>query len=283
MLNTKAFVDFLRQEGFELVISTHFLSTEIVSYLKSKGLIQPKLITIVTDFKTHRFWDGKHVDYYMVGADSTKKMMAERGTDAERIMVTGIPLRKGFRKKIKKEEIAKKLDIAADVFTVLVMGGGFGVGPIEDIVLNLQKLEFHFQIIVVCGYNSKLCERLKFIVKDLNKPSRILGFCSAMEEMMAVSDIIVSKAGAITVSEALSKGVPFITLNPIPGQEGRNVKFLSDNGLGFKVKSPSELNIIIKRFHEDTKTLDDLRSHIRSYAKPHSAERITEFSAGIIK
>jgi len=281
-LSTKRLVEFLHKEDFDLVISTHFLAEEVICRMKQKGLLSVPIINIITDFKSHRFWEFKNVDYYTVGAEATKEMLIARGIPQEKIKVLGMPVRSRFNKPISKEQARLKLKLEEDRFTILVMGGGFGVGPIENIVSMLQGLDFDCQMIVVCGHNVALVKKMRQMRKDFTKTVHILGFCVNVDEIMAASDLMVSKSGGITVTEAMIKELPVLTLKPMPGQEMRNADFLGEKGIGFKVKDVDELISQISRFHNSPEELKRVKERMRSVARPSAADDIARLALRLL-
>ena len=282
-LNSRRLEEFLLKENFDLILSTHFFAPEIISHLKEKGLTRVKLINIVTDFKPHRFWIAKNIDGYFVASDITKTGFIRMGVDKDKISVSGIPISKKFSDLISKEHARNSIGINKDRFTILLMGGGLGVGPIKEILLNLQKLDLDCQIIAVCGRNKSLADELGKLSHSLDKKTIVYGFSNQIDILMAASDIMISKTGGATVSESLAAGLPIIALRPIPGQETGNAEFLCDNGIGFRVKRLDENNGIIIKLYKSKEDIDRLRSGIKLLSKPHAAEDIKRLAMEMIE
>jgi processive 1,2-diacylglycerol beta-glucosyltransferase len=270
-VNSHRLKAFLLREDFDAVLSTHFFAPEIVSHLKEKGLSRARLINIVTDFRPHRFWAGKGIDGYFVASDDTKTDLIKIGVDSGKISVSGIPVNKGFVSMALKKNARESIGVKEDMFTVLLMGGGLGVGPIEKILLNLQRLDLDFQVIAVCGRNKMLADKLERLRKVLDKKVFVYGFSDEVDKLMAASDIMISKSGGVTVSESLAAGLPVITLRPIPGQETGNAEFLSGAGIGFWVTGLHEINSIITKFFGLTQDIGNLKRTIARSAKPRAA------------
>lgn len=281
-VNTKRLKQFLVDEKFDIIISTHFLGVEVISHLKKKGILSTLLIAALTDFRPHYYWQSDGVDLYAVAAESTKAELIKRGVDEGRIRVAGIPVRKGFSDGISKEQARKAIKIKPDRFTILVMGGGFGVGPIKETVLSLQKLEFDCQVVAVCGHNIKLAQKLISLNASFRKPTYIFGFCKNIDEVMAASDVMVTKVGGITAAETLSKGLPVLTINPIPGQEMNNAAFLFNNNVGFKLRKVREVNYIVDIFYKSPERLNQISQDIHKLARPHAAGDIVRLTIGTI-
>ncbi|MFH1867652.1 MAG: glycosyltransferase [Candidatus Omnitrophota bacterium] len=281
-LNTKRLKQFLVNERFDLILATHFLGVEVISHLKKKGALLSTLIAVLTDFKPHYYWQSEKVDIYTVAAEYTKAELIKRGVDEGKIRVTGIPLRKGFGANLSKEEARKVSGLDPYKFTVLVMGGGFGVGPIEKTVLSLQKLNFDCQIVAVCGHNSKLAHRLNALKTGFAKSTYIFGFYKNIDDIMAASDIMVTKVGGITCAETLAEGLPVLTINPIPGQEMHNAGFLFENNIGFKLSRVDEVNGIVSVFFRSPGKLNEISQDIHKLARPNAASDIVRLVIGTI-
>jgi processive 1,2-diacylglycerol beta-glucosyltransferase len=282
-LNSRKLEEFILKEDFDLILSTHFFAPEVISYLKGQGLSKVRLWSIVTDFQPHRFWIAKNIDRYFVASDITKKGFIEMGISGDKIAVSGIPIGGKFSNLSAKEQARSRIGLAEDKFTVLLMGGGLGVGPIENIFSGLEKLDFDFQIIAVCGRNESLFKRIGHLSTISDKKTLVYGFSNQIDILMASSDIMISKTGGATVSESLAVGLPMIIIRPIPGQEAGNAKFLCDNGVGFKVKRPEQVNGIIAGFFQSKDYINRLKNSISRLGKPHAAEDIVRLSMEIME
>ena len=210
---------------FDYVFCAHFMAGEICGRLKRQGKISSRLVTIVTDYDVHRIWVVDGIDVYAVACDYTKNTLRHLGVDDRRIVVTGIPVDEKFTQVHDVVEVKDKLGLVKDAFTVLIATGSFGIGPIEAIIAELKD----FQIIVVCGHNKKLLEKMR----NKRRPAlQVLGLVDNMHELMAVSDCMVTKPGGLSITEALVSQLPMVFFNAIPGQETNNVKVLKSYGIG---------------------------------------------------
>jgi processive 1,2-diacylglycerol beta-glucosyltransferase len=243
-LNTTLFCQLLIQEDADAIISTHFLSSEIASNLKEIRKIKSKLFTIITDYVVHPFWISHRVDYYVVASKLTKQYLMQEGTNENIIKDIGIPVSPKFLVKSGKDKLTEKLGIQKDRFTVLVVSGSFGVGPIERIVDLLYK---DVQLLVVTAHNKKLYEKLKR--KNLTDVY-IYGFVDNMQELMAASDMIITKPGGLTISEILNMELIPVFIYPIPGQETGNIGILKKYGIGFSAKTLTDLKNIVLDFKQ---------------------------------
>jgi processive 1,2-diacylglycerol beta-glucosyltransferase len=219
----------------EAVLCTHYAALSVLGCMRREQprWRAPLVVSVVTDFEAHALWMDEDVDMYCVAAEETKARLVARGAGDGNILPTGIPIAAKFSAKIDETAVRRTLGLRDDLPTLLVLSGGFGMGPVGKILSQLDKVSHAFQTLVVCGRNEEL--RRELAAQDRNHPTRVLGFASNMHELMAVADLIVSKPGGLTSSEALAMGKPLLILDPIPGQEAANSDFLLERGAAVKV------------------------------------------------
>lgn len=269
--------DVLRRQP-DVIISTHFLSPEILGRAKQKGLIRSKMITVITDFYPHTVWVNPGTDHYWVMADETKVDLARRGVPPEIVTAGGIPILPTFKPSGKRTEVLRKHGLEENRFTVLLTSGSFGLGPQEALLEELKAFSERIQCFVVCGNNKELRSILER--KTYPYPVRIFGFIDFMPELMEASDLMVAKSGGSTTSEALTKGVVMVVMAPIPGQETRNVKLLKLRDAAFFLHEPREIHSIVKTILGDPATLQKKRDAIRRLAKPDASEDLVKMILG---
>ena len=263
----KALEHFLEKEQFDVIFSTHFFPNETAAFLKRKGEIHSQIISVVTDFDVHKFWIQKGVDRYVVAVDWTKEKLKKLGVLDKNISVLGIPINDKFSTVGDRIQVKRKLGLREDVFTVLLATGSFGIGPMAEIVEALKS----YQVLVVCGKNQKLKENLSRREDDLLK---VFGLVDNMHELMAAADVMITKPGGLSTSEALATQLPLIFFHPIPGQEVNNIKVLSHYGVGIYARS-------VARIVEEVGNLSSSRDRyltavkkIRSAAHPSAVKEI---------
>src|SRR2546423_1535392 len=178
---------------------------------------RPYVVTVVTDFEAHALWMDGCVDLYCVATEETKARLVARGAAAPDVIASGIPISARFSMPIDSQTVRRTLGLRDDLPAILVLSGGFGMGPVAEILAELDKVTLAFQTVVVTGKNQEL--RSELAAQDRKHPTHVLGFARNMHELMAVADVIISKPGGFTSSEALAIGKPLLILNPIPGQE----------------------------------------------------------------
>jgi processive 1,2-diacylglycerol beta-glucosyltransferase len=207
--------------------------------------------------------------------------MIKYGVNAEKISVLGIPIDPVFSKRKGKEALVKKLGIKGELFTVLVGSGGFGVGPIEELVKAFKGISVPVELLVVCGKNEALRVAIEGAAKDIGVPMKVYGFVDNMDELMEVSDVIITKTGGLMSSEALAKDLPIIGIAPIPGQETRNFEILVRLGVVMDGKNVQEIPKIITDLYNDKALLSAIKEKIKEARKPEAARDIARLALGI--
>jgi len=277
-LNSKKLRQYLIKTQPEVIISTHFFASEVVSDMKRSGILQSKLITVVTDYRLHSWWVASNADIYVVAGKEAKADLVKWGVSEDKIRIMGIPIEPIFSKTLDNANILKRLDLKAGLFTVLVIGGGFGVGPIEEIIKEAGMISADLQVIAICGHNKQLVDRLNALKPALKAHLKVMGFVDNVYEYMGISDILISKSGGITVSESLAKEIPLIIIAPILGQETRNAEFLLSNGAAFKMEKIRDLKSIIENAILDRTHIEKMKLAIRAVKKPRACYDVAELA-----
>ncbi len=266
------FIRHLYQFRPDIVFCTHYLPVEFLEKAREKWPgAAPFAACVVTDFEAHALWMGDAVDLYCVAAEETRARLVARGAAAESIIVTGIPIGAKFATVPDAAAVRKTLGLRDDLPVLLVLGGGFGMGPVAEILRELDKVAHPFQTVVVAGRNEEL--RRELAVRDHRHPTRVLGFVTNMNELMAVAELIISKPGGLTTSEALAMGKPLFILNPIPGQEAANSDFLLERGAAAKVNRVEDLPFRLEKLL-GSKKLDEMAKAARALGRPTAAPDI---------
>ena len=273
-INARHLHRFLEEEQFDYIFSTHFMPTEVAAALKRSKKINSRLINIITDFDVHKIWLAQGVDCYVVASDWTKDKLKSLGVDKEQILVSGIPTDAKFAQDFDRPALKNKLGLKPDVFTVLVATGSFGIGPIAELASTLS--EDKVQVILICGRNKYLFERFK---KKESESLKVFGFVNNIHELMAVSDVMVTKPGGLSISEALVVQLPLIFFHPIPGQEANNAKVLNHYGVG---TSAETINDVVEKLKSLRSSRDLFLSAVKKI-KPLSHSQSAEEVLSIIK
>jgi len=277
-LNTRPLVKLLKEYKPDITVCTHFLPAEILSWLKAKERIGCPQAIVVTDFDVHAMWLCRYYEQYFVALEETQMHMEKLGIPANKVTVTGIPIDPLFASVKNKREMRMKHGLAPDKTTILVSTGGFGVGRVEDLSDCLSKLEHETQIVVLCGRNEELRKKLDKLAAKRPAGSSVsmlnIGYTTLMDEFMSASDILLGKPGGLTTSEALAKGLVFVIVNPIPGQEERNSDHLLEEGVAIRCNNLPVLGYKVDRLLDDAARFARMQDSARRLARPHAARDI---------
>ncbi|MFA5021510.1 MAG: glycosyltransferase [Patescibacteria group bacterium] len=272
------FIPFIEEFKPDFIISTHPLPMLLVSHSKKKQIINILSSMVLTDFGCHSFWIAPEVNYYFVATDNVKQCLFDYKVKPEQVAVTGIPIETKFSKTPAKAELIKKFGLEAGLFTVLIVGGQFTYSALQAIISGItKKHDGKVQFLVVAGRDQDLKEALD--KSDLNKNSKIktFGFVNYMQELMAVSDLIFSKAGGLTVSECMAMGLPMVINKVIPGQEEDNVNYLVDAGAAVKVQNFDEVVNAVNDLVSDPQKIAKMKAACQKIGHPNSAVALADF------
>jgi processive 1,2-diacylglycerol beta-glucosyltransferase len=279
-LNTRPFVKLLGEYQPDMIICTHFLPAEIVSWLKAKERINSRQAIIVTDFDVHAMWLCHHYEQYFLAIDEARAYLEAIGIPRDKITVSGIPIDPVFAINKDKHEMRRKHGLAPDRATILLSAGGFGVGSVDSLITSLFPLQHSSQIIAICGRNEALKGRLDKMAAGINPEAKVkvitVGYTQEMDELMTASDVVLGKPGGLTTSEALAKGLVFVIYNPIPGQEERNSDHLLEAGVAIRCNSLPTLAYKLDRLLSDPVRFATMQANARGLARPNAARNIVQ-------
>ena len=217
----------------DLIISTHPFASQMCTYLKEKGELDCKIATIMTDFAPHSQWlvRSDYTDYFFVAHNRMKQALLEKDIDAFKVFPTGIPINSRFLESYDRSKLMYGFGLNENKMTILFFGGGeFGLGKnrtlnIFEALLDVKK---DAQFIAISGKNEKMKAGFDEIVsrRHLWSSVKVLEYSDQIPEIMAVSDLVVTKPGGLTVSEALVSNVPMAIINPLPRPRRGKCTFL---------------------------------------------------------
>lgn len=276
-LNAMPLIKLVKDYSPDIVVCTHALPADMISWLICKGEIQTRQAIVVTDFDIHSAWLCNHYSRYFVALDETREHLVQLGFERTRITLSGIPVDPVFRVQKDKQAMRVKHGLATDKLTILISAGGFGMLPMERVLLSMKQVSRPFQIVAVCGHNHELVNQIETFRSQNILPEgsiHTVGYTSCMDELMAAADLIVGKPGGLTVSEALVKGLPFVVMHPIPGQEERNADHLLEEGAAIRCNNLATVGYKIDQLVSDKARLETLRLKALKLGNPSAAEQI---------
>ncbi len=264
----------LQKHRPDIVICTHPFPCSAVAYLKKTRYPNLLLTGVITDFAVHQMWIFDEVDLYFIGSTDMLMAMVAKGVSRKRIAVTGIPVLSSFSEYDRTEKVAKD---ARQLPNVLIMGGGLGMGGVQESLRSLEAIARSLRIVVIAGRNKKLRRKLERLCLRSHHSIRIYEYTNRIPELMAGAQLLITKPGALTISEALTMELPMILFDPIPGQEIDNARFLEGKGVAVWVKSGEAIASETLSMLTDDERLDAMRARARVLKKPYAAAQIVRY------
>ncbi|MDZ5146539.1 glycosyltransferase [Clostridium perfringens] len=266
----------LEEEQPDIIISTHIFATQSISYLKQKNKIKALTASIVTDYTCAPFWEETDLDYYFLPHKDLIKEFEDKGLDFSKLIAFGLPIDSKFKVKTPKEKAKVRLGLEKNKPHILIMGGSMGAGSVKDTTLYISKHLKECNITTICGNNKELFKEISEIEK-LNPRIHALQFTHEMNELMDSADILVTKPGGLTSTEAMNKSLPIVMINPIPGVESANCNFFMKHNLGVKSNSLHETLKICQKLISDKNFYEKIVSSQKLNSNINAAEDICKF------
>jgi len=260
----------------DVVIATHFISEAVLENYRRKRKKKFRIAVVLTDYEFHPVWLVSNVDLYFTATEEIKNSLIFYGISPGKIVTSGIPIHPKFSGEKKKKELLAKYDLNHDSPVLLISAGSFGVTPLGEVIADFGAIKDEFQMAVVCGNNDKLRKDLELKQRSESRLKKVFGFVDFMDELMALSDLLITKPGGITVSESMAMGVPMILIEPIPGQEEANADYIVEQGAGVKARSLPALLHKLGLLVRNPERLADMSRRARAVSRPYAAKTIAE-------
>lgn len=280
-IGVRKYKELLATYSPDAIIATHFLPAAIVSHMYRRFPIPNGVL--LTDYVSHPMWIYPNAHRYFVAHSGMVEELVQAGVDRDIISVTGIPVRPCFSQTLDRKALREKLKLRSELPVVLLMSGGNAIGPLVEVLSALSKVPQTFQVVAIAGRNRKVYREMNRVFKALRMRGRILGYTENIHEWMAASDLLISKAGGLTVSEALTSGLPMIIVKPTPGQEDGNTVYLTQAGAGIHLKNVAELSEAVDELIREPAKLRAMREAALSLAKPRAVKDILQEMEAVIQ
>jgi len=262
----------------DIVACTQAFPCGMVADFKKAYNSDLPLVAVLTDYIPHSYWVYDAINYYITPSDEITERLIKKGAPPHKIKPLGIPFDHRFNEPVDKPAVMQKMNLIPRLPTILIMGGGQGLGPIKTIINSLEKTGIELQEIAITGTNRKLYACLKRNIKKYKKIIRLFGYANNINELMSVADIIITKPGGVTTAEVLAKAIPMIIVRPIPGQETNNTAYLTKNGAAIKIDKTAEIGAIIERLVRNRGRMEEMSLAAKRISKPNASTDI----AGLI-
>lgn len=263
----------------DVIVTTHPFAAEMVSAIKGKHELSVPLISIVTDFAPHKTYIQPNVDFLVVSSNEMKYQLENLGIKSDSIRTLGIPVDPVFYKKQDKNALLEEMDLECDVPTILMMAGSFGVSDVFDIYEGILNISEKFQLIIITGNNKKLYsefERRLEKLGDGGKRTKLNFFVNDVYRYMHASDLLITKPGGLTVTEALASCLPMAIFKAYPGQEADNEDYLIRNNMAIQLPKGKKCAPVLERLISDKDKLASMKQSCGDFFKGKAVETIYE-------
>lgn len=268
----------------DIVICTHAFPCGVMAEYKRQFADAPPVVGVVTDFAVHAFWIHGNIDAYAVATTEMRAALAARGVRLERIVVVGIPVRAAFGKThAERAVLREELGLPRERFIVLLMGGGLGIGPLEKIVMALDRVSLPICAVVIVGRSRRSEGRVLDCAHRIGYPLRVLRFVDNVDQYMHASDLLITKPGGLTSAEALAAQLPMVLFKPLPGQEERNTRYLVTRRAAVRARRYADLSSTVEKLLRSPGRIEQMRQVMAEFGRPHAASDIAALIAGIAR
>jgi processive 1,2-diacylglycerol beta-glucosyltransferase len=266
---------YLQSERPDVVCCVHCTPAGTMSDLKIAARTAIPCLTAITDYVTHSQWIHPGVERYAVPSASVRDGLLARGIPAQRITVTGLPIERKFLRPLDREALRHRFGLTPGPPTILVMAGAYAMlGGVGDVARVLARFPRPLQALVVCGHDRRMTEQVRARAAEGPHQFKVFEYVDNVEELMAVSDLLITKAGAVTVSEALMLRLPMLIYRPIPGQEEGNTAYLLEHGAALAPRTPAMLHEMLEQLLADPGRLQRMRQAASTLARPGATEHV---------
>lgn len=277
----------IEREQPDVIVATHAYCLSALGRARQRASKPFRLVGVFTDYQINRFWVDPAVDVYVVPHESIKQELCSRfGVPEHSVHAWGIPVRPSFAKSAdkRKEEWRQQLGLASSTYTIVLSSGGGGWHDYTSVLHHLLEIPHPLQLVVITGRNERNRQRLLPFAQQKKgiHSLQVLGYVEEMWAWVGAADVLLTKAGGLSCSEALAMGTSLILYRPLPGQEQRNTKFLTLHGVADAVHSAADCARLVERLQQDRDGWNERQERIRQFRKPDAAHRIARFLLDLI-
>jgi 1,2-diacylglycerol 3-beta-galactosyltransferase len=262
----------LKEHPYDLLVTVHPIPVVPVSRALRPG--SPPFFTVVTDMvSTHAWWYNRRSDLVMVPTELARQRGLAYGLRPDQLRVVGLPVAMRFCQPVgNRHQIRDRRGWPQDLPVILLVGGGEGMGPLGKMARAIAKGGLNATLVVVTGHNQKLKAKLESL--EWPMPTFIYGFVREMPEFMQAADIMLTKAGPGTISEAFIAGLPIILYSRMPGQEDGNVTYVVSEGAGVWCPRPGRVVEILRNWINYPEQREKVAANCRRLARPDASRLI---------
>lgn len=268
------FYQAIRDNPPKVIISTYPTAAGVVSTLQKERKLDVVNLVVMTDYSVHSQWIHPGVEAYFVGSDDMRQELSDRGIAEQKIIASGIPIDERFREGVDEGAVRAQYGLGTDP-VILFMGGSYmPAKEFERVLQYIDEAPTKHTTLVVAGKGEPRRQLAEEYQKRSKNPMQVFGFVNNVHELMAVSHLLVSKAGGLTTTESLCRGIPVIVYRPIPGQEDANAEFLARHGVGLRAKSEENVGEMVSYLLEHPWELKQMAVQAKQLGHPDASETI---------
>jgi 1,2-diacylglycerol 3-beta-galactosyltransferase len=273
----------LREHPGDLYVSVHpLINIPFLRAMRRRENETPYMIVVTDLVSSHTAWFAKEADLIVIPTEQARKHAERACVEKNKLRVIGLPVADRFCRPVgNKNMLRQKLGWPIDQPIILLVGGGEGMGPLENIAERINKAKFNAGLVIVTGRNNTLQEKLRSI--EWNMPVEIYGFVTEMPDFMRASDILLTKAGPGTICEGLIANLPIILYHHLPGQEEGNVTYVTDEGAGVWAPEIDDIISTLREWIDHPQSLSQAAQNAKRLAKPHAARDIANTISELIE
>ncbi len=261
----------------EVIICTHFLPMEVLMELKRRALLRQPIYCVITDYAAHSFWVDDDIDGYFVGSELVHDQLVERGVPSSRIHVTGIPVDPAIAEPKDRATERQRLGLPEQDCVITLFGGGVSTASVRKMIKGLLESGSSGTLVVVAGRSRGLLAGLSDLRPGKTMDLRLLGYIDYVDSLVAASDLVITKAGGLIISEVLARGVPLVVVEPIPGHEEWNADFVVNSGAGVQLRVAESTPTTVHRLMQHPHLLRQLRTSAAVAGRPQAARQIADY------
>ncbi len=258
----------------DVIICTQAIPARIIADLRAQGRCAAPLLAVATDYGIHPYWADEAIDAYAVPCEAAVEELVRDGVRRDRVHVTGIPVDMSFENAPTRETARRRLGLPSGARIVLAMGGGNGLGITPGDVAAIERSPGVDGVVIIAGCNADLASRVGSLPSRPGVMRRVLPTVENIQDYYAAADVLVSKPGGLTMSEATAMGMPILMISPLPGQEVRNAAFLERAGAAIAIEDETILSRRLAEILADGGRIGELKSASLRVGRAGASRRI---------
>lgn len=269
--------NYIDRQRPDVIVTTHLFPAETLTCLRRRGRLLQKTVVLTTDYTCIPFWEETECDFYILPQKAMIEEYVQKGIVPEKLLPFGIPVSRAFTLPKEKRQARIDCGLNPEVPAYLIMSGSMGFGSINVFAeLLFRQCKKGEQIVIICGHNKSMEKTLK---KQFGGRSRVhvIGFTDRVSDYMDACDVIFTKPGGLSSTEAAVKKIPIVHTAPIPGCETKNLRFFKACGMSLASKKMEEQIAFGKKLVDDGEMARQMREAQEKHMPPFAASHLADF------